>query len=673
MCFFRAAQALLSRFLRGSSGMASAQFSKVSCSFGGRVILNSVTLHITKGVKAALTGANGSGKTTLLKIMAGITEPDDGSRAVEKGARVSYLPQSGIVHKGATLWQEADKAFLFGYEIERQMEEIGDALKRNSGDTKQLLERYQALSDKLENSFWRMRNARIEQVLTGLGFLKADFDSDTQKFSGGWQMRIALAKVLLENPDILLLDEPTNYLDLEARNWLEQFLLDFSGGFLLVSHDRYFLDVTINCVYELFNGSLRRYVGNYSAYEKTRQTELESLMARYERQQEEIRRMEDFIRRFGAKESKAAAAQERKKILEKMDRIEIPESFVRMRFRFPPAPHCGKIALTAQGITKSYDGRTRVIDSLELVVEKGERLVVAGKNGAGKTTLLRILTGRDNSFEGGVKLGAGAAVGYFSQDNAEFLDHDAVALDFIERLAPLEIIPKVRDLLGAFLFRGDDVFKKIAVLSGGEKSRLALLALLLAPVNTLILDEPTNHLDLHSKDVLLNALKDFAGTVIFVSHDRGFIESLATRVLELRAGLPARVFPGGYAYYLERLESESKAESRGSESEARGAVRFEKIAHNEKQSADERKAQTLAYKQEKAERRRLAREEERLMDEIATLEDEAKALRAELENPAVYSDYAKSAGVQKKIDEVSTAIDERCERWEKVRALIEKH
>ena len=335
-----------------------------------------------------------------------------------------------------------------------------------------------------------------EQVLTGLGFSREDFSKQTDEFSGGWQMRIALAKCLMGSPDILLLDEPTNYLDIEARNWLEGFLADFKGGFLLVSHDRYFLDHTVNEVYELFNGKLNRYSGNFSHYEEVRQVELKTLIASYEQQQAEIQHLEDFIRRFGYKATKAAQAQERQKQLDKIleNNIEIPESLKKIHFTFPPAPHSGQIVLTLEDIHKHYkkaDGSDSadVINALNFVLEKGERLVVAGRNGAGKSTLLRILAGIDKDFSGNVKIGSGVSIGYFSQDSAEKISGSESIIDRLENECPLELVPKIRDMLAAFLFRGDDVYKSVNVLSGGEKSRIALLELLLKPVNLLILDE----------------------------------------------------------------------------------------------------------------------------------------------------------------------------------------
>ncbi|MBP5451839.1 MAG: ABC-F family ATP-binding cassette domain-containing protein, partial [Treponema sp.] len=536
--------------------MAFVQFSKVSLAFGERDILKDVSVYLQSGSKAALTGANGAGKSTLIKIMAGIQDVDSGERIVQKGTRIAYLPQSGLVHHGCTLKEEADKAFAWGYQIQEEIDSLGSQMEQNPDQSQRLAEEQDELLSKLESSGWYRREGTCEQVLLGLGFSRDDFSKQTDEFSGGWQMRIALAKALMCGPDILLLDEPTNYLDIEARNWLEGFLGDFKGGFLLVSHDRYFLDHTINEVYELFNGDLKRYPGNFTHYEEVRKVELESLIAAYEQQQEEIHHLEEFIRRFGYKATKAAQAQDRQKQLDKMVRIEIPESLKKIHFTFPEAPHSGQLVLTLENITKQYGDNPPVVKNLDFVLEKGERLVVAGRNGAGKSTLLRIIAGEDKDFSGNVKLGAGVSIGYFSQDSAERITGSESILERLESKCPLELIPKARDMLGAFLFRGDDVFKSIDVLSGGEKSRIALLELLLRPVNLLVLDEPTNHLDMHSKDVLLDALKDFGGTVIFVSHDRVFIVDLATRVLELHPGT-YRNFPGDYRYYMQRLQDEA--------------------------------------------------------------------------------------------------------------------
>ena len=650
--------------------MAFVQFSQVSLAFGDRDILKNVSVNLQAGSKVALTGANGSGKSTLIKVMAGLVQPDGGQRVAQKDARIAYLPQSGLTHHGCSLREEADKAFGFGYELQAEMEKIGDKLKNGEGNEKLLLERHDAILTELEESGWNRRQVMAEQVLAGLGFSREDLDKNCEEFSGGWQMRIALGKALMVNPDILLLDEPTNYLDIEARGWLEKFLDNYKGGFLLVSHDRYFLDHTVNEVYELFNGELKRYPGNYTHYEKVREIELETLIREYEKQQAEIAHLQEFINRFGVQATKAAQAQERQKMLDKIleKQIVIPESLKKIHFKFPPAPHSGRLVATLSKITKSYDGEHNVLQNLDLVLENGERLVVAGHNGAGKSTLLRIIAGADSDFSGEVKLGSGVKIGYFSQDNAETLKGSASVLETVESEAPLELIPKIRDMLGAFLFRGDDVHKSLDVLSGGEKARVALLKLLLRPVNFLILDEPTNHLDMHSKDVLLDALKDFGGTVIFVSHDRGFIENLSTRVLELKPG-QFRLFPGDYKYYMERLEREANGEFSQND-ELKSAAQPEK--NSQKEEKTETKRSWEEQKKLESERRRAEKNVKNLEEQILKLEEEKSSQEAQMARPEVYSNGEKAKAVQKKIDELAEKLEELNLQWMEAADALEK-
>ena len=650
--------------------MAFVQFSQVSLAFGDRDILKNVSVNLQAGSKVALTGANGSGKSTLIKVMAGLVQPDGGQRVAQKDARIAYLPQSGLTHHGCSLREEADKAFGFGYELQAEMEKIGDKLKNGEGNEKLLLERHDAILTELEESGWNRRQVMAEQVLAGLGFSREDLDKNCEEFSGGWQMRIALGKALMVNPDILLLDEPTNYLDIEARGWLEKFLDNYKGGFLLVSHDRYFLDHTVNEVYELFNGELKRYPGNYTHYEKVREIELETLIREYEKQQAEIAHLQEFINRFGVQATKAAQAQERQKMLDKIleKQIVIPESLKKIHFKFPPAPHSGRLVATLSKITKSYDGEHNVLQNLDLVLENGERLVVAGHNGAGKSTLLRIIAGADSDFSGEVKLGSGVKIGYFSQDNAETLKGSASVLETVESEAPLELIPKIRDMLGAFLFRGDDVHKSLDVLSGGEKARVALLKLLLRPVNFLILDEPTNHLDMHSKDVLLDALKDFGGTVIFVSHDRGFIENLSTRVLELKPG-QFRLFPGDYKYYMERLEREANGEFSQND-ELKSAAQPEK--NSQKEEKTETKRSWEEQKKLESERRRAEKNVKNLEEQILKLEEEKSSQEAQMAKPEVYSNGEKAKAVQKKIDELAEKLEELNLQWMDAAEALEK-
>lgn len=653
--------------------MAFVQFSQVSLAFGDRDILKNVTINLQTGSKVALTGANGAGKSTLIKVLAGLVKPDSGSRAVQKDSRIAYLPQSGLTHHGCTLKEEADKAFEFGYELQRQIDQLGEEVQKGQGNTDALLIRQAELIQELQDSQWDRRDAMAESVLLGLGFSREDLNRKTEEFSGGWQMRIALAKALMQNPDILLLDEPTNYLDIEARSWLENFLQNFKGGFLLVSHDRYFLDVTINEVYELFNGDLKKYQGNFSHYEKVRQVELQTLIAEYEQQQQEINKLEDYINRFGAKATKAAQAQEYQKRLDKMVRIEIPESLKKIHFSFPPAPHAGRLVLRLKDICKSYDGSRKVLDNLELTLENGERLVVAGRNGAGKSTLLRIIAEEDKDFTGQIIPGAGVQIGYFSQDNAETIKGKETILEYLEERAPLELIPKLRDMLGAFLFRGDDVYKSLDVLSGGEKSRIALLQLLLSPVNLLVLDEPTNHLDIHSKDVLLKALESFGGTVVFVSHDRGFIEELATKVLHLEPG-KFKYYPGNYQYYIEQVEKQSAGENlslglghspeNSAKQNERSSSSNGDALRNVPEAASETKLSWEEQKKRDAEKRKVEKEVSKLEAEIEELENKKSELEAKMGNPEVYSNGEKAKAVQSEINALISQIDQKTQAWE---------
>jgi ATP-binding cassette subfamily F protein 3 len=641
--------------------MAFVQFSKVSLAFGDRDILKDVSLNLSAGSRACLAGANGAGKSTLMKVIAGKIDADSGDRAVQKGTRVSYLPQSGIVHTGRTLREEAETAWAEAEALLGRMEELGRELEKTGpGDGERraaaLVEEHHRLQEEVENSGYYRREAAVSATLTGLGFALKDLDRPVEEFSGGWQMRIALAKVLLENPGILLLDEPTNYLDIEARSWLESWLGSYAGGFLLVSHDRFFLDVTVNEVYEIFQGSLKRYAGNYSAYEKIRQQELDSLLKRYEAQQEEIARTEALIRRFRYKASKAAFAQELIKRLEKIEAVEIPESLKKISVSFPPPPHSGRVAFTLEGIGKSY-GANRVLDGLDLLLESGEKLVVAGRNGAGKSTLLRIIAGVDRDYDGSITRGAGVAAGYFSQDAAETLGGGQSVLEFMEAAAPTRLIPKVRDMLGAFLFRGDDVFKPLQVLSGGEKSRLALLKMLLEPMNLLILDEPTNHLDIYSKDILLDCLKTFTGTVIFVSHDRAFMEALSTKTLELGGGRH-RLFYGGYGYYLERVSQEGA--NSNTISAADGTPHRAPSRSAPPSPAGFREQE----KQRQALIRRLQRQEEEILETLETLEAGKAGLERELGSPAVYSNGEKARAVKAKLDETTAAAEAALTAWE---------
>ena len=641
--------------------MKTIQVSDVQLAFGDRTVLKDVQITLTTKSRAALTGGNGSGKSTLMKIISGDMQADSGDIAVQKGTRAAYLPQSGKKFSGTTLYDEAETAFNELHELveekTRVESQLGSVTKEDK-TTLNLLERQHDIEEHLLNADYYNREKEIEQVLLGLGFYRSDFGKDCEKFSGGWQMRIALAKILLEHPDILLLDEPTNYLDLEARNWLEEFLLAYKGGFLIVSHDRYFLDTTVEETYELFTARLSRYPGNYSTYLKRREQEILELQQQYERQQEEISRVNAFIQRFRYNASKANQVQSRIKYLEKLEPIELPQHMQKIHFSFPPAPHSGKKVLELNGVSKAY-GDTTVIEDLSLEVQRNEKLVVTGVNGAGKSTLLRIIAGKDSSYNGEVRYGAGVEAGYFSQEQQELENNPTSIIDLFEAEAPTELVPKLRNLLGAFLFQGDDIYKSLEVLSGGERSRIALLRLLLQPHNLLILDEPTNHLDIHSKDVLLDALTEFNGTLIFVSHDRYFIEHLATRVLELSTE-GARNFPGDYQYYLYRLAKEAEQQPQPVENETPQAPTAPS-AVSPSQPVD-----YTQLKQQKKRLRKLQSEEVNLLKSLENLEEEHVRIQAEMAKPEVYSDGAKVKQLQAELKQNEASQTQISAQWESV-------
>ena len=648
--------------------MAFVQFTEVGLAFGAREILKDASLFLAEGTRAALAGPNGAGKSTLMKIASGIITPDTGERAVTKGARISYLPQTDVVVGGNTVFEEAEKAYGFAAAMLERQEKIGRLLESSTTDdeaTSRLLEEHAHIQDAVDGSgYWRRRD-RVRDVLAGLGFRDRDLDRPAGEFSGGWQMRVALAKVLLENPDVMLLDEPTNYLDIEARTWLEEFLSKYAGGVLVVSHDRYFLDSTAREVYELWNGKLTRYPGSYSAYEARRAQELEATFEAWERQQEEIQRLEDFIRRFRYQATKASLVQSRVKQLEKIVPIVIPEGMKKIHFAFPQAPHSGKATLRIESLAKSY-GAHRVIDGLDLEIERGMKVAFVGPNGAGKSTLMRLIAGVDRDYEGRIRFGSGVEASYFAQDTAERMASDKTVEVEAESLCPTDLLPKIRNLLGAFLFRGDDIEKSVRVLSGGERSRLALLKMLLHPANLLILDEPTNHLDLTSKDVLLEALKSFSGTVLFVSHDRLFIEELADRVLELEDGGRPRWYVGDYRYYLEKkasLEDVPGDDVRSSESSARSGVAGGGGTSGGV-SYDEDKAR-------KARSRKLQKREEEILARIEAIGAQKEAAEREMGLPANYSDGGKMKRLAAGIEELEREAAALNAEWELVARELE--
>jgi len=523
--------------------------------FGPKVLFEDVNWLITPQDRIGLVGANGAGKTTLMRILAGLDTVDSGECNVQKGITAGYLPQDGLQLSGRTVFEECLSVFDRLRSMEREMEETLERLSSLPPDDPE----YQAASSRyawLESHFRNLDGyaleARVGAVLTGLGFAKEDWTRRTEHFSGGWQMRIALAKLLLEQPNLLLLDEPTNHLDLEARNWLEDYLNSYPYAFVLISHDRYFLDITVRRIAELWNKSIHFYTGGYEAYLKQKEERRQQLLAAYRNQQERIQQLEAFINRFRYKATKARQVQSRIKELEKIERIEIPPEEETIHFSFPQPKPSGRIVAEFSHVFKAYGSRL-VLRDVNFVIERGEKIALVGVNGAGKSTLIRMLAGAEPLTAGEYRLGHNVQPEYFAQDQYKALDPGARLLDDLMSVANGKTVTELRTLLGCFLFTGDDVYKTVGVLSGGERNRYALARMLLNPANFLLLDEPTNHLDLRAKDVLLDALRNYNGTLVFVSHDRYFIDQLATRVFEIENG-QVNVYPGNYEDYLYRKQ-----------------------------------------------------------------------------------------------------------------------
>jgi ATP-binding cassette subfamily F protein 3 len=531
------------------------QLSGAGKRFGPKLLFEDLTWMITAQDRAGLVGANGSGKTTLLKVLAGIESLDYGRLSVTRGVSSGYLPQDGLSLSGRSVFAECMSVFASLQQMEVEMEELTHKmgeLDPTGPEYAQVADRFHQLDSEFRTRDGYAIEAQVGTVLSGLGFPHEEWNKRTEDFSGGWQMRIALAKLLLEKPNLLLLDEPTNHLDLEARNWLEQYLANYPFAFVLISHDRYFLDVTVNKIVEIWNRGVHFYSGNYEKYLKQKQERTEQLEAAYRNQRERIEQLEAFISRFRYQATKAKQVQSRIKELEKIERIELPNEEKTIHFSFPQPKPSGRIVAEFQNVSKSY-GDKFVFGGVDFIIERGDRIALVGVNGAGKSTLIKLLAGSEPLSSGEYRLGHNAEVDYFAQDQYKELDPNARMLDDLQGEAPRSTNTELRSLLGCFLFSEDDVFKRIGVLSGGERNRYALARMLLQPSNFLLLDEPTNHLDMRAKDVLLESLEKYSGTVVFVSHDRYFIDKLATRIFEVGNG-EVNVFPGNYEDYIWRKE-----------------------------------------------------------------------------------------------------------------------
>ena len=529
------------------------QLSGAGKRFGPKLLFDDLDWLITPKERAGLVGGNGTGKSTLLKVIGGLESLDYGSINYTKGIRIGYLPQDGLRVEGRTVFAECMSVFEAVKDLEIELEQLSARMSELDPAS----EEYAQVADRFEraDSEFRARDgytieSQCGAVLTGLGFRKEDWGRQTEEFSGGWQMRLALAKLLLEKPNLLLLDEPTNHLDLEARTWLEEYLTNYENAFILISHDRYFLDVTVKKIVEIWNKKVQFYTGGYEKYRQQKAERLAQLEAAYKNQQDKIQQLEAFINRFRYQATKAKQVQSRIKELEKIERIELPPEEKTIHFSFPQPKASGRVVAECKGVSKHY-GSKRVLEDVNFTIERGDRIALLGVNGAGKSTLIKLLAGTEPLTAGEYRLGHNVEPDYFAQDQYKELDVNARLLDDLSSAAPRTTQTELRNLLGCFLFSEDDVFKQIGVLSGGERNRYALARMLLHPSNFLLLDEPTNHLDIRAKDVLLESLERFTGTVVFVSHDRYFIEHLATRVFEVADGT-VHVFPGNYADYLWR-------------------------------------------------------------------------------------------------------------------------
>jgi ATP-binding cassette subfamily F protein 3 len=521
--------------------------------YGHKLLFEDVNWLVTPNERTGLVGGNGTGKSTLLKILAGMESLDYGQRTHIKGMTLGYLPQDGLALSGRTVFEECLSVFDELRDMETEQEQLTHVLSDadpKSREYASAADRYSEIADVLHAHDIYTLDSQVGAVLGGLGFSKEDWERRTEEFSGGWQMRIALAKLLLAKPDLLLLDEPTNHLDLETRNWLEDYLRSYPNGFILISHDRYFIDTTVGKIVEVWNKALHTYTGNYAKYLQQREERKIQLEAAYKNQRDRIEDLEAFVNRFRAQATKAKQVQSRIKELEKIERIVIPDEEQAIHFTFPQPPVSGRAVVEVRGLSKEY-GAKQVLRDVDFTIERGDRIALVGANGAGKSTLVKLLCGEETLTSGTLQLGHNVVAEYFAQDQYKVLDPAKRMLEDISAIAPRVADSELRGLLGCFLFSGDDVFKPLGVLSGGERNRYALARILVSPANFLLLDEPTNHLDLRAKDVLLDAVRKFSGTVIFVSHDRYFIDAAATRVFEVESG-HVHVYPGNYEDYLYR-------------------------------------------------------------------------------------------------------------------------
>ncbi|WP_273390633.1 ABC-F family ATP-binding cassette domain-containing protein [Barnesiella viscericola] len=648
----------------------------LSVAFGGNTLFDNITYVINKRDRIALVGKNGAGKSTMLKIIAGLQAPTSGRVNMPKDLTVGYLPQQMNLTDSRTVMQEAEQAFAHIFElqarIERMNAELAERTDYESDDYQELIERVSNANEQLSLIGAANYQAEIEKTLIGLGFTRDDFNRNTSEFSGGWRMRIELAKLLLQRPDVLLLDEPTNHLDIESIQWLENFLATRANAVVLVSHDRAFIDNVTTRTIEISMGHIYDYQVNYSHYVVLRQERLEQQRRAYENQQKQIQDTEAFIERFRYKATKSVQVQSRIKQLAKLERVEVDEvDTSHLNLKFPPAPRSGDYPVIAEGVGKSY-GDHLVFADATFTIKRGEKVAFVGKNGEGKSTMVKCIMG-EIPFTGTLKIGHNVKIGYFAQNQASLLDESLTVFETIDRVAVGDIRTKIRDILGAFMFGGEASDKKVKVLSGGERTRLAMIRLLLEPVNLLILDEPTNHLDMRTKDVLKQAIRDFNGTVIVVSHDREFLDGLVSKVYEFGGGR-VREHLGGIYDFLEsrKLESLRELEQRNP---APPAADKKATAPKAEASASAISAgnegSKLSYEEQKELARRLRKAEKAVADvekEIADLDAQIASLEEKLATP----DGAADTTLYEQHGQLKKQLDDAMWRWSEASESLEQ-
>lgn len=628
----------------------------ISLQFNGKYLFRDINYRISAGDKISLVGANGTGKTSILRIINKEIQPESGNLHRQKNTSVGYLPQDQVTHSGRTLLDEAQSALSDIVELQNKERELSHKLSvENLSDEERndLVNQLGEVHHRLEELDSFSATSKVEKILLGLGFEESDFDKLTNHFSGGWQMRIALAKILIKQNDVLLMDEPTNHLDLDSLAWLIDFLKNFKGAIIIVSHDKNFINQVTNRTLEIFNGRFYSYSGNYDAYLKFKAERDQLTINSYEQQQRKLKDTQRFIERFRYKNTKARQVQSRIKQLEKLELIELPEDKAEINIRFPEPPQSGRVNIELKDISKSY-GSNRVFNNAEFKVDRGEKIAFVGPNGAGKTTLAKIIAGVINFDNGDRIIGHNTLISYYAQDVADNLVPELDIIETLDGIAPEKTIGQLRSLLGSFLFIGDDVFKKVAVLSGGEKSRVALCKILLTKSNFIILDEPTNHLDYSSKQILQNALINFKGSLILVSHDIDFLRPVVNRVVDIRKGI-IKNYPGDIDYYLSKRE----------ELKITGSDQNKKVTKDEALSRKDQKRIEAELRQKKySVTKDLIRQISDLEKKISELETSTKKLELNLTDPEIYSDPEAAKETTRKFNETKTELEKVLFKWE---------